>query len=42
MKVAQKFAIVMTAAVMSIGILGNPASATDSSWGCGGCVAGQR
>ncbi|MGZ5405634.1 MAG: hypothetical protein ACXWDL_13360 [Nocardioides sp.] len=42
MKVAQKFAIVVTAAVMSIGLLGSPASAKDSSWGCGGCVAGQR
>ena len=42
MKIAQKFAVVATAAVMSIGLLGSPASAKDSSWGCGGCVAGQR
>ncbi len=39
MLIAQKLALVVTAAVMGIGLLGSPASARDTSWGCGGCVA---
>lgn len=42
MKIAQKFALVVTAAVMGIGLLGSPASAKDTSWGCGGCVITNR
>ena len=42
MKIAQKLAIVVTAAVMGIGLLGSPASAKDSSWGCGGCIIVQQ
>jgi hypothetical protein len=43
MKIVKKFAIVVTsAAVMGLGLLGSPAHAGDSSWGCGGCVQIQR
>ncbi len=43
MKIVKKCTIVVTtAAVMSIGLLGSPAQAKDSSWGCGGCVSIQR
>jgi hypothetical protein len=43
MKIVKKFAIVVTsAAVMGIGLLGSPAQAGDSSWGCGGCVQIKR
>lgn len=42
MKIAQKLALVVTAAVMGVGLLGSPASAHDTSWGCGGCVVVQR
>jgi hypothetical protein len=43
MKIVKKFAIVVTtAAVMGIGLLGSPAQAKDSSWGCGGCIIVQR
>ena len=43
MKIVKKFAIVVTtAAVMGIGLLGSPAQAADSSWGCGGCVIVKR
>ena len=43
MKIVQKFAIVVTtAAVMGVGLLGSPAQARDTSWGCGGCVVVQR
>ena len=42
MKIVQKFAIVVATAAMGVGLLGSPAEARDSSWGCGGCVAGQR
>jgi hypothetical protein len=40
MKIATKVSVVLAAAAMSIGLLGNPASAMDTSWGCGGCVKG--
>jgi hypothetical protein len=43
MRIVKKFAVVVTtAAVMGIGLLGSPAQAGDTSWGCGGCVSGQR
>ena len=43
MKIVKKFAIVVTtSAVMGIGLLGSPAQAADSSWGCGGCVIVKR
>ncbi len=43
MKIVQKFAIVVTtAAVMGIGLLGSPAQAKDTSWGCGGCISVPR
>lgn len=38
MKIVQKVAIALTAAVMGVGLLGSPATASDSSWGCGGCI----
>lgn len=42
MKIVKKLAIVVTTgAVMSIGLLGSPASA-DSSWGCPSCVTIKR
>ena len=42
MKIVQKFALVVTATVMGIGLLGSPAGAADTSWGCGGCVTKPR
>jgi len=43
MKIVQKFAIVVTTgAILAIGLLGSPAQAADSSWGCGGCVIVKR
>lgn len=42
MKIVQKFAIVVATAVMGVGLLGSPAEAGDSSWGCGGCVIVKR
>jgi hypothetical protein len=42
MRIVQKFAIVLTAAVMGVGLLGSPAEAHDTSWGCGGCIAVKR
>jgi hypothetical protein len=38
MKFVQKLAIVLTATVLGVGALGGTASASDSSWGCGGCA----
>ncbi|WP_283247938.1 hypothetical protein [Nocardioides coralli] len=38
MKIAKKLAIVLTTAVLGVGLLGGPATARDSSWGCGGCA----
>ncbi len=42
MKIVQKFAIVLSTAVMGVGLLGSPAEAQDTSWGCGGCIAVKR
>ena len=43
MKIVQKLAIVVTTgAMLAIGLLGSPAQAADSSWGCGGCVIVKR
>ena len=40
MKVVSKVGVVLATVVMSIGLLGSPASAVfDSSWGCGGPCA---
>jgi hypothetical protein len=38
MKIVTKVAMVFTTAVLGVGLLGSPATAHDSSWGCGGCV----
>ena len=44
MKVVTKVGLLLTASMMSIGLLGSPASAyVDSSWGCGGpCAVSNR
>lgn len=42
MKIVQKVTIVLTATVLGVGLLGSPANAKDSSWGCGGCVIAKR
>ena len=39
MKIATKVSALVATVVMSIGLLGSPASAVvDSSWGCPGCA----
>jgi hypothetical protein len=38
MKIAVKAGALLATVVMSIGLLGSPASALDTSWGCPGCV----
>ena len=38
MKIAVKASALLATVVMSIGLLGSPASAMDSSWGCPGCA----
>ncbi len=37
MKIATKIGMVVATVAMSIGLLGAPADARDSSWGCPGC-----
>lgn len=42
MKIARKLGLASAAAILGLGVLGfaSPASAADSSWGCGGwCVS---
>jgi len=38
MKIATKAGALLAGAALSIGLLGSPASALDTSWGCGGCI----
>jgi hypothetical protein len=42
MKIIAKVGIVTATVAMSIGLLGSPAQAKDTSWGCPGCVVINR
>jgi len=43
MKIVTKVGILTATVMMSIGLLGSPASAkVDTSWGCPGCIAGDN
>ena len=42
MKIVTKVGILTATVMMSIGLLGSPASAKDTSWGCPGCMVANR
>ena len=42
MKIIAKVGIVTATVMMSIGLLGSPAQAKDTSWGCPGCIVVNR